>query len=343
MINFRHFVQVYLLFISASIASQQFEKQHFKIVSYNVENFFDCVDDSLTNDSEYLPGGMRGWNYEKYTQKQTNISKVIAAIGGWEPPALVGLCEVESEKCLWDLTHYSGLKNMKYRFAHFESPDPRGVDVALLYQPSSFKLIQKQAVKIKFPFSKGTTRDMLYASGIIPSGDTLHVFVCHFPSRLGGELESEEKRNFVASVLRQKTDSLFASNANSNIVIMGDFNDYPNNQSMNGILGAGMPEKPFASNKLYNLMYPIHFSGKGSHKHNGEWGALDQIIVSGNLLTNEQFKCSKAQVFEADFLLVDDDKFLGKQPFRTYNGMKYQGGFADHLPVYVDFEYAPSP
>jgi predicted extracellular nuclease len=305
---------------------------------YNVENYFDCVDDSLTDDSEYLPGGMRGWNYEKYTRKQANISKVIAAIGGWEAPALVGLCEIESEKCMWDLTRYSGLKNMNYRFVHFESPDPRGVDVALLYQAMLFKPIQKQAINVRFPFSeKSRTRDLLFVSGIIPTGDTLHVFVCHFPSRLGGELESEEKRNFVASVVKLKTDSLFAINSNSNILIMGDFNDYPTNKSMLDVMGALPPVKNASAAKLYNLMYPLHVAGKGSHKHEGSWGALDQIIVSGNLLTNKNFRCKEASVFDAAFLLENDNKFLGKQPFRTYNGMKYQAGFADHLPVYVDF------
>jgi len=341
--HFQNIILIFLLLFVSKFKAQNTEKQVFKVMSYNVENYFDCKDDSLTNDSEYLPGGMRGWNYDKYTQKQANISKVIAAIGGWEPPALVGLCEIESEKCLWDLTRYSGMKNMKYNFVHFESPDARGVDVALLYQPAQFKPIFKQAINVKFPQSSSRTRDILFVSGTISTGDTLHVFVCHFPSRLGGELESEEKRNFVASVVRLKTDSLFAANANTNIVIMGDFNDYPNNKSMYKILGASKPETPFIKKQLYNLMFPIHEAGKGSHKHNGEWGALDQIIVSGNLLVNDTFKCREAQVFEVDFLLVDDEKFLGKQPFRTYNGMKYQGGFADHLPVYVDFEFTPSP
>jgi len=336
--NLRILSLICLVFLVSKLCSQSTEKQVYKIVSYNVENYFDCVDDSLTNDSEYLPGGMRGWNYDKYTQKQANISKVIAAIGGWEPPALVGLYEVESAKSLWDLTRYSGMKNMKYRFVHFESPDARGIDVALLYQPAQFKPIFKQAIHVKFPNSSSRTRDVLFVSGIIPTGDTLHVFVCHFPSRLGGELESEEKRNFVASIVRQKTDSLFAANANTNIVIMGDFNDYPTNNSMYKILGASKPETPFSKKQLYNLMFPIHEAGKGSHKHNGEWGALDQIVVSGNLIVNETFKCREAKVFEADFLLEDDEKFLGKQPFRTYNGMKYQAGFADHLPVFVDFE-----
>jgi len=322
---------------------QNYEKHCFKVMCYNVENFFDCVDDSLTNDAEYLPGGMRAWNYQKYQQKQANIAKVITALGGWDAPAIVGLCEIESEKCLWDLTRQSGLKNLKYKFLHHESPDARGVDVGLLYQPKMFRPIHDEAIRISNPQSpQSKTRDILFASGIVPTGDTLHIFVCHFPSRLGGELESEDKRIFVASVLKNKIDSIFADNARPNVVIMGDFNDYPTNESISGTLKALNPEGNFSNQSLYNLMYPIHKAGKGSHKHEGEWGALDQIIVSGNLLqTQNAFSAliSDAHVFEADFLLENDYKYLGKQPFRTYVGMKYHGGFADHLPVYIDFWY----
>lgn len=326
------------------VSSQTYEKRCFRIMCYNVENYFDCIDDSLTNDAEYLPGGMRAWNNDKYQKKQANIAKVITAVGGWDAPSLVGLCEIESEKCMWDLTRYSGLKNLKYKFLHHESPDARGVDVALLYQPDMFRPVHDEAIRINFPSAPHSkTRDLLFASGVVPTGDTLHVFVCHFPSRLGGELESEDRRMFVASVLRNKVDSIFANNPKPNIIIMGDFNDYPTNNSMLEVLKALPPNGGDISKQtLYNLMYPIHKSGKGSHKYEGEWGALDQIIVSGNLLnamggfyTLE----TDAHVFDADFLLVDDDKFLGKQPFRTYTGMKYQGGFADHLPVYVDFWY----
>lgn len=314
------------------------QENTFRVACYNVENFFDCVDDSLTNDSEYLPGGIRGWNYAKYTQKQTAIAKVLTNLGGWQAPALVGLCEIESDKCLWDLTHYSGLKNWKYRYAHFESPDARGVDVALLYQPEQFTLITSKAINIHFPLSPQTkTRDILHVSGMTANKVALEVFVCHFPSRLGGELESEERRKYVASVLRKHTDSIFSQNTLANILIMGDFNDYPTNSSMSTVLGAKNQTEKIVAGCLYNLMYPIHQAGKGSHKHNGEWGALDQIVVSGNLLLDENFKCEQAKVFDADFLLVNDEKFLGKQPFRTYNGMKYQAGYADHLPIYVDF------
>ncbi len=328
------------------LSAQKNEKQNFKIMCYNVENYFDCVDDSLTNDSEYLPGGMRGWNTTKYQKKQANIARVITAIGGWEAPELVGLCEIESEKCLRDLTHYSGLKNLRYSYLHHESPDARGIDVALLYQPRRFKPIHDEAIRINFPNEPNkTTRDILFVSGIIPNGDTLSVFVCHFPSRLGGEMESEDKRIFVASVVRTKVDSIFNANNHANIVIMGDFNDYPTNESILGTLKAKPLSESIRKDELYNLMYKTHTEGKGSNKHNGEWGALDQIIVSGNLLNSENpffTNQNNAHIFEADFLLEDDKAFLGKQPFRTYVGFKYQDGFSDHLPVYADFTMSVS-
>lgn len=332
-----------LLFVWSYSVAQQTGKQNFKIMCYNVENYFDCVDDSLTDDREFLPGGMRGWNYNKYQTKQAHIAKVITAIGGWEAPALVGMCEVESKKCLVDLTRYSGLKNLRYKFLHHESPDARGIDVALLYQPAQFKPIHNEAIRINFPNAPNSkTRDILFASGIIPTGDTLHVFVCHFPSRLGGELESEEKRVFVASAVRSKVDSLFAENSHANIVIMGDFNDFPTNKSLQNELNAKPLSDSISTRNLYNLMHKMHADGKGTNKHEGDWGALDQMIVSGNLLRQPGpffTKQSDAHIFNAGFLLENDKAFLGQQPFRTYVGFKYQDGFSDHLPVYTDFWY----
>ena len=332
-----------LLILIFQLVAQQKEKQNFKIVSYNVENFFDCVHDSLTNDTEFTPTGMRGWTFSKYKKKQANIARVITAIGGWDAPELVGLCEVESRKCLIDLTHYSGLKNLRYRFLHHESPDPRGIDVALLYQPHEFKPIHDEAIPIHFPNAlHSRTRDILFASGIIPTGDTLHVFVCHFPSRLEGELESEEKRMFVASVLRHKLDSLFAATPRLKIVIMGDFNDYPTNKSMLEVMKAKSLNDSISDKNLYNLVYKLHTEGKGSNKHSGDWGALDQMIVSGGLLNQSgsfYTRQSDAHFLDADFLLENDKTYLGKQPFRTCVGMKYQEGFSDHLPVYADFWY----
>jgi len=331
------------LIMTVGLFAQQHERQNFKIMCYNVENFFDCVHDSLNNDTEFLPSGMRGWNTTKYKKKQANIAKVITAIGGWEAPALVGLCEVESDKCLFDLTHYSGLKIFKYKYLHHDSPDARGIDVALLYQPAQFKPIHNEALKIQFPQAPELkTRDVLFVSGLIPTGDTLHVFVCHLPSKLEGEIESEDKRKFVASVIRTKVDSLFAAAVHPKIVIMGDFNEFPTNSALKDVLKAQPITEPVSTNSLYNLMYKMHLEGKGSNKYKGEWGALDQMIISGSLLDpSASFYTSQgdAHFFDADFLLENDKSYLGKQPFRTYAGMKYQDGFSDHLPVYADFNY----
>jgi len=335
-------LQITLLLVVQLYAQKQ-DKQDFKIMCYNVENFFDCVHDSLSKDTEFLPTGLRGWNTSKYLKKQANIAKVITAIGGWEAPALVGLCEIESDKCLHDLTHYSGLKNLRYKYIHHDSPDPRGIDVALLYQPTQFKPLHDEAIRITFPESHEIkTRDILYVSGRIPTGDTLHVFICHLPSRLEGEKESEGKRQFVASVIRIKVDSLFTTTYRPNIIIMGDFNDYPTNSSLSEVLKAKPLGGSISSDGLYNLMYKMQLEGKGTNKHMGEWGVLDQLIISGNLLstTNTIFTSQQdAHILEAGFLLENDRKYLGKQPFRTYAGMKFQDGFSDHLPIYVDFRY----
>lgn len=338
--------KIYLLamfvFLLNAVEAQR-ERQNFKIMCYNVENYFDVVDDPNKADEEYLPGGMRGWNNAKYYTKQANIAKVISALGGWQPPAIVGLCEIESDKAMSDLTNLSPLKNLNYKYIHYESPDARGIDVALMYQRDQFHPLYSEAIPVKFTNSTSTTRDLLYVKGtIVATDDTLHLFVCHWPSRLGGELESEDRRVDVAKRLRGKVDSIFTAVNAPNIVIMGDFNDHPSNSSILNTLQANPLNEGFEADKLYNLAFRLEEQGKGSHKFQGEWGMLDQIIVSGNLLnTNNRVSTtvSDMHIFEPDFLLEDDKAFLGKMPKRTYVGMRYQGGFADHLPVYVDLWY----
>lgn len=332
------FLLIFICF-SVSILAQ---KDTLRIVSYNVENLFDCKHDTLKNDYEFLPEGDKHWTADKYKQKLANIARVITSIGGWKSPVLVGLIEVENEKTLIDLTQYSPLSNLNYKFIHAESHDRRGIDVALLYQPKQFSPIKKSFYRIDFPDNpKSKTRDILYTAGILANGDTLHVFVNHFPSRLGGEKESEAKRIYVASVLRAKVDSIRSKNQIANILIMGDFNDYPTNTSIAKTLGANKPHPSLIySNQLYNLFYRFEEEGKiGSNKYKGDWGMLDQIIVSGSMLLkiNRVFTREKmSYICQEPFLLEDDKKDLGKKPFRTYNGKKYQGGYSDHLPVYID-------
>lgn len=328
-----------LLFLSIVLYTQS--QNTYRVMFYNVENLFDTKHDSLKNDYQFLPDGSYHWTSNRYKQKQANVARVITSVGGWNAPALVGLCEIENKNVLNYLTKDSPLKEMKYKFIHKESPDARGIDVALLYQPQQFTPIATDFIEIKFPANpKSNTRDILYAAGTLPNKDTLHVFVNHFPSRLGGQAVSEQRRVHVASVLRSKVDSIIKVSPKANIIIMGDFNDYPDNKSIAITLNAKEVEKNIHPLQLYNLFYPYHKEGKkGSHKHQGEWGMLDQIIVIGNLL-NENNKTwtnpNSAKIYDAEFLLQDDNRHLGKQPFRTYIGMKYNGGFADHLPIYID-------
>ncbi|MDD3406093.1 MAG: endonuclease [Sphingobacteriia bacterium] len=325
------------------------QSKPFRVVCYNVENLFDIRDDSLTNDSEYLQGGKRGWTYKKYNTKLSNISKVITAIGGWNPPAIVGLCEIENRHVLEDLTCYAPLKAFHYQIVHYESPDARGVDVGLLYQKNRFCPIFSEAINITFPDNpEKKTRDILYVKGVANNSDTLHIFVNHFPSRLGGALASEPRRIYVASVLRHKVDSLLQYSPTANILIMGDFNDYPTNKSISQTLRAmAIPTDSNIINDtcLYNLFYHTHVEGViGSYKHDGEWGMLDQMIVSGNLLhaNTTSIVPNSAEVFDAEWLLEEDRHYLGKQPSRTYIGMKFNNGYSDHLPIFVDFSIKPS-
>lgn len=315
----------------------------FRVMCYNVENAFDCENDSLTNDDDFTPQGAYHWTPKKFKLKISNIAKVITAVGQFTPPSIVGLCEIENESVLKSLVYFSPLRNLNYKYVHYDSPDKRGIDAALLYRPEQFRVLSSAPIGVSFasaPFS--TTRDILYVKGIAMYTDTLHIFVCHFPSRLGGELESEDRRIEVSRILRKQVDSLFLASPTSTMLLMGDFNDYPTNTSLFSILQAQDPQNAIIrSYGLYNLYYQYHNKPNiGTHKHATEWGVLDQMIVSGNALQPDAFFYTSeqsAKIFDAEFLLIDDETYFGKKTFRTYLGMKYIGGFADHLPIYIDF------
>lgn len=326
----------FLLFL-IGLTANCFGREGLRIVFYNTENFFDCWHDSLKSDQEFLPGGIRGWTPTRYYRKAGNIARVLAAIGEDKFPDIVGLAEVENDACLKTLVYSSPLKNAGYSFLHVESEDTRGVDVALLYNRYMFQLLGHQVLRISFegePTKK--TRDVLHAWGKTSSGDSLHLYVCHFPSRLGGETESETYRTQVARQIRASVDSVYALQPSANILIMGDFNDYPSNKSLLVDLRAMDPSKELLLGNLYNLLLPMDgIPGVGTNKHLSEWGILDQLIISTNLLT----KTTGAHIFSPEFLLLEDERWLGKKPFRTYNGMVYQGGYSDHLPVWLDISF----
>ena len=306
-------------------------QESFRVLFWNVENLFDCKDNPQKNDNEYLPEATRHWTYFRYRDKLKNLAKGIIASGNDYVPDLVGLCEVENDSCLYDLTRRSPLKEADYRYVMTDSPDMRGIDVALLYQRGSFKLVQHQSIRIPSEqIGHAPTRDILHVTGKVISGDSLDVFVCHMPSRSGGQAMSEPYRIFTAERLKQAVDSVMHVRRNPNIIVMGDFNDYPTDRSMKEVLGA--------DGKLRNLM-----KGKkeGTYRYRGEWGILDHFLVSENLLGKKgsiRTSRKKAQILRHEFLLEEDENYGGDKPFRTYNGMRYQGGFSDHLPIALDLQ-----
>lgn len=332
---------VALLLFCTPLGAQ--EADRFRVVFYNVENLFDTQKDSCHNDEEFLPTAVRHWNYGRYKTKLANVSKVITAVGEWTPPALVGLCEVENDRVLRDLTRYSPLKEQGYRYVMTDSPDSRGIDVALLYQRDRFKLLGHRSIGVDLGEGQRPTRDILHVTGIISTFDTIDVFVAHFPSRSGGQLQTEPNRLQAARILRRAADSLFAVRTTPRIIIMGDLNDYPANKSISKVLSAKAPKAPEADirpNELYHLL-ARKVKGKrlGTYKYQGEWGLLDHLIVSGNLLVEASGVYTSeghAHIVQLPFLLTKDPTHGGRRPFRTYYGMRYEGGYSDHLPVYFD-------
>jgi hypothetical protein len=310
-----------------------------RVMFYNVENMFDPRDDSITSDDEYQPTGMRGWTSNRLKQKQISISKVVLAVGGWEPPELIGLCEVENFSVLYGLTNYTPLKSFGYRIIHFDSPDPRGIDVALLYRPEKFKVIQSVPIRISFPFDTSSrTRDILYVRGIACKRDTLNIFVNHWPSKFGGAMVTIPKRNYVALVLRKLSDSILTVNPNANILIMGDLNESPSEEGVSKVLMAKMDSVNLEPLDLYDMLGGAGLSwNRGTIKFRDTWDAIDHMIVSRPLLLHTT--PHSLNIFDAPFLLQDDEAWFGKKPFRTYYGAKYIGGFSDHLPVYMDFKF----
>jgi len=317
------------------------QEQSFRMMFYNVENLFDIYDDSLTADEEFTPEGERHWNNKRFYTKINNIGKVIMAAGEWKPPSIIGLCEIENRFVLERLVYDTPLKKSGYKIVHHESPDHRGIDVALLYRDEDFVLFSDTTIPVGFAFDTASaTRDILYVKGLIGGREMLHIFINHWPSRFGGYMNTTEKRNAAARLLKKHTDSLLNINPNVSIIIMGDFNDDPADESLTGILGAKSPVDKENPSGLFNLMLKKQDDWQdGSLKFREAWNTFDQFIVSGNLLNSgSALRIGKegGRIFYTSFLLEDDETYLGLKPCRTFNGYKYQGGFSDHLPVIID-------
>lgn len=314
-----------LCFLLLAVPLLALAQQHFTVVELNTENLFDTAHDSAKADREFLPTSGRHWTRGRYWRKINRIGQEIISCGedstGWNIPDIVGLCEVENDTVLRDLTKRSLLRQARYEYVMTDSPDDRGVDVALLYSPFTFKLISNHSFRIPKVKGMRNTRDILYVSGEIISGDTMHVFVVHAPSRFGGEKFSRPFRQLVADVLCGCIDSIFHRSPDASIIVMGDFNDYDGGKSLENIYKHGMFHASQAARGKNGA--------KGTYRYQGEWGSLDHIFVSRRLMK----KVLDCRINDAEFLLEEDKKYGGVQPRRNYIGPRYNNGFSDHLPL----------
>lgn len=341
LIFFCYFLCVCSVYSQSVLKGGEDDRGDFRLLFYNVENLFDSFDDSLKMDNEFLPDGVRHWTWEKYKAKTNKIGKVLLSAGGWEFPDLIGLCEIENRFTLDGIFKLGHFNKVGYEIIHKESPDRRGIDVALIYQPETFQPIDTSFLELIFKGdSISTTREILYVKGKALNSDTLHVFVNHWPSRWGGQLESEHRRISAARLLKKKISEIFGQNKNAKIIVMGDFNDYPNNKSLQEELKANEPTKHIENSQLFNLAYPFLASSSiGSHKYQGKWGMLDQFIVSSTLLSKTGVLYCKPEhmrIYAPDFLLEEDKTYFGQKPYRSFVGYKFNNGFSDHLPIILD-------
>ncbi len=308
----------------------------YRLVFWNVENLFDTWDDSTRNDDDFTPAGKNRWSQKRYKTKLNHLYQTIAALGDdssghLNMPLVVGLAEVENDKVLRDLTKGTSLRRFNYGYIHFDSPDARGIDNALLYRRSLYTPFYSQAINVCS--ERRSTRDILLVEGADINGDTLIFLVNHFPSKRGGET-ADKHRASIAGRLRHIMDTLSAAHKAAAIIVMGDFNASPDDTQIMGKIAKD------DDNSFVNLMANAK-PGEGSYNYQGHWSFIDQIIVSKNITTvnpNSPFllKTRQGQSFRAKFLLIDDDKNLSKKVYRTYLGIKYQEGYSDHLPVYID-------
>lgn len=309
-----------------------------RVAFWNLENLFFPIDDSLTNDDSFTPYGDNHWTFTKYNDKLQKLGKAITSIGGWEAVEIIGFCEVEDRIVLQDLINKTGLKTGNYEIVHQNSPDRRGIDVALIYRKDKIKVYNQRYIKVDFGPGSRPTRDVLQISATLENNDTIHVLYNHWPSKYGGALATVPKRARAAQVVKEACDSIFVLSPNANIILMGDFNDTPIDASVKDVLHALPDTNNTNTNSLINLTWPL-VGNDGTHKYQGEWSVIDQVIVSKNLYSNSsktQLYDYNAHIFKAPFLLESDDSHMGTKPFRTYIGMKHHGGYSDHLPIYLD-------
>ena len=307
------------------------EKRH-TIAFYNIENLFDVYNNEITRDNDMLPTSEKKWSIKRYKNKLGKIGYVIAKIGKKDVkrhPAIVGLAEVENELVLKDLVTSKHLEEYKYSFVHYNSPDERGIDVALLYDKTVFKVAYSKTFTVDLINLEGKvdhTRDILLVSGLF-EGLELHLIVNHWPSRRTGNIETEHKRLRASQKVTDIICEIKEKSPNARVIVMGDFNDDPESKSIKALE---------LSHGLFNPMRTLLSQDRGTTSYNQKWNLFDQFLITHNFFERKKnvLRYINANIFDENFLKEQDGKYKGS-PYRTYVGKRYKGGYSDHFPVYL--------
>jgi Endonuclease/Exonuclease/phosphatase family. len=307
------------------------------VMFWNVENFFDPFNNPSTNDDAFTPMGEKFWSWKKFNKKRDDIAKVIMLVKEEKGvyPAIIGMCEIENSYVLKELIEKTPLARLGYNFLHKDSPDKRGIDVALLYNKQQYTPIKTDFIPLKVlnnytPDNLNTkdsilaSRLILYSKGLFNNLDTLHIFVNHWPSKLGGEKVSQPKRMLASNTIKKVTDSILKVNSAANIILMGDFNDTPNSLPMKNL------------QKFRNLSENV--KNLGTHKYKESWELIDQFLITDNLLKDSTLKYiytkdNGMEVFAPKQMLQRDELYLGVKLKKSLSGPRYLGGVSDHLPI----------
>lgn len=332
-----------LLMLLAVVFYAKAQQETIRVAFWNMENFFDPFVDSTKAYNAFTEDGMQHWTKSRFYKKRNNMYKAILAMSENRPMGIIGMCEVENEYVLSAIFDQTPLKKHNYRFVHYEGPDKRGIDPAIVYSLDHFQLVESAVFPYYNPEDTAYhSRDILYAKFIGKQNDTLHIFVNHWPSRYSGELETVGSRSCSAAILRAKVDSIVAAAPEGyqpKVIMMGDLNDCPTDPSVYDVLRArhSSEMEPDCFFNLFGKKDGLGF--EGTLKHQTDWQIFDQIIVTEGVMNDREglhYQEGSARIFHADFMLEDDEVYHGKKLFRTYIGPRYFGGFSDHLPVYID-------
>jgi hypothetical protein len=335
----KNIIAIALLCFTTLAQAQEKRVEVGVIAFYNFENLFDTIDSETTNDADFLPTGSYRYTSLVYADKLGRLSKVVSEIGtdvSPDGPSILGVAEVENRLVLEDFVKQPNLAKRNYQIVHFDSPDERGIDVGLLYNPKYFTVTNSKPLLVDLSKAGGDrdkTRDILLVSGVY-MGEPLHIMVGHWPSRRGGEAASAPLREYAATVCKMAADSIHAIEKDAQVIVMGDLNDDPTNSSVaKKLMAKGKLNQVFAKD-FFNPWYDMYKEGYGTLAYNDSWNLFDQIIISEGLIQKKGFYYLRAKIFNPGYMIQKDGRYQG-YPKRSFAGSTYNYGYSDHFPTYI--------